>query len=59
MVYGINQEIPIHVTLVFIVQVMDMTGKYIQAVNGHFETRILVSRHQMTEIQVGEETSLN
>ena len=57
MVYGINQEIPIHVTLVFIVQVMDMTGKYIQAI--HFETRILVSRHQMTEIQVGEETNLN
>ena len=57
MVYGINQEIPIRVTLVFIVQVMDMTGKYIRAV--HFETYILVSRHQMTEIQVGEETSLN
>jgi len=59
MVYGINQEIPIHVTLVFIVQVMDMTGKYIQAVHGHSETRILVSSHQMTEIQVGEETNLN
>ena len=29
MVYGINREILIHVTLVFTVQVMDMTGKYI------------------------------
>ena len=57
MVYGINQEIPIRVTLVFIVQVMDMTGKYVQTL--HFQTYILVSRHQMTEIQVGEETSLN
>ena len=57
MVYGINQEIPIRVTLVFIVQVMDMTGKYVQTI--HFQTHILVSRHQMTEIQVGEETSLN
>ena len=38
MVYGINREILIHVTLVFTVQVMDMTGKYISGIHGQQPT---------------------